>query len=433
MGAGGAACGARGAQLAFGQQVHTCYDLLHADVIVSLDCDFLASGPGWLRYARQFAARRRVRGENLSMNRLYVVEPMPTATGTKADHRMPVRVEEVEQFAWELAAALGVAQGAGPKSENPTFRQLAGSAGQDLKAHHGRSVILAGPQQPPAVHALAHAMNAALGNVGQTVFYTDPVEAKPVDQLASLQDLVKDLDAGAVDVLLILGGNPAYNAPVELGMRDRLKKAKLRIHLSLYDDETSEVCQWHLPETHFLETWSDARAFDGTVTIMQPLIAPLYGGKSAHEVLAMLTDIPQRSGYDIVKSYWSEAAHGSGFRNLVAQGGARRRGAGYRAAGEDAGAADGLGVPAAEAQAGGGDCFPSGSLGLRRPLRQQRLAAGTAAADHQDHLGQSGDHESRRPRTSTDVQIGRHGGGEVPGPHSCRCRCSSSRAMPIAA
>ena len=138
-------------------------------------------------------------------------------------------------------------------------------------------------------------MNEKLGNVGKTVFYTDPVEANSVDQLASLQDLVKDLDAGAVELLLILGGNPVFNAPVELGMRDRLKKAKLRIRLGLYADETSQVCQWQLPETHFLETWGDARAFDGTVTIQQPLIQPLYGGRSAMQLLQMLTEQPEKS------------------------------------------------------------------------------------------------------------------------------------------
>ena len=142
--------------------------------------------------------------------------------------------------------------------------------------------MIAGEYQPPAVHALAHAMNATLGNVGKTVFYTDPIEANPVDQLASLQDLVKDLDAGAVDLLLIVGGNPVFTAPVELGMRERILKARMRAHLSLYGDETSEVCQWSLPEAHYLEAWGDARAFDGTVTIQQPLIQPLYDGRSAY-------------------------------------------------------------------------------------------------------------------------------------------------------
>src|SRR5262249_2771395 len=154
-----------------------------------------------------------------------------------------------------LATALGAA--AGPKQgENHDVFKWVGAIARDLQLHKGASLVIAGEQQPPVVHALAHVMNAALGNVGKTVIYTAPIEAQPVDQLASLTELVKDLDAGAVDLLLVLGGNPAFNAPVELGMRDRLKKAKLRIHLGQHEDETSEVCQWHLPETHFLETWS---------------------------------------------------------------------------------------------------------------------------------------------------------------------------------
>ena len=127
--------------------------------------------------------------------------------------------------------------------------------------------MIAGDYQPPVVHALAHVMNASLGNVGHTVFYTDSIEVSPVDQLASLQDLVKDLDAGAVELLLVLGGNPVFNAPVEMGMRDRIRKVRVRAHLSMHPDETSEMCQWQLPEAHFLETWGDARAFDGTVSI----------------------------------------------------------------------------------------------------------------------------------------------------------------------
>jgi len=303
---------AAGARLAFGQPLNTTYDLSAADVVVALDADFLTAGPGSLRYARQFAARRRVRADHVEMNRLYVVEPMPTPTGTKADHHFPLRAADVEQFALSLASALGV-DTAGRKGATTPADKWITPIVRDLQARRGASLVLAGEQQSAAVHALAHAMNAALGNAGKTVFYTDPVEADPADQVASLSDLVKDLDAGAVDLLLILGGNPAYNAPVELGLRDRLKKATLRIHLGLQEDETSELCHWHLPMTHYLEAWSDCRAHDGTVTIMQPLIAPLYAGKSAHEVLAMLTDQPERSGYDIVKSYWNSHHTGADF------------------------------------------------------------------------------------------------------------------------
>ena len=300
------------AMQAFGQPTNTYYDFTNANVVVSLDADFLASGPGYLRYARQFSARRRVHEPSDTMNRLYVVEPMPTPTGTKADHRLPLRAGDVEEFAWALAISLGIAEG--PKTgENHDIYKWLGPIARDLQANKGTSLVVAGAHQPPIVHSLAAIMNEKLGNAGKTVFYTDSIEANPVDQLASLQDLVKDLDAGTVEVLLILGGNPAFSAPVELGMRDRLKKAKLRIRLGLHADETSEVCHWQVPETHFLETWGDARAFDGTVTIQQPLIQPLYGGRSALQMLQTFLETPEKSPYDIVKGYWASQHAGADF------------------------------------------------------------------------------------------------------------------------
>jgi molybdopterin-containing oxidoreductase family iron-sulfur binding subunit len=297
---------------AFGQPVNTYYDFTNANVVVSLDADFLASGPASLRYARQFARRRRVDAPSDTMNRLYVVEPMPTPTGTKADHRLALRSGDIEEFAWALAISLGIAQG--PKTgENHDIYKWLGPIARDLESNKGTSIVIPGEQQPPIVHALAAIMNEKLGNLGKTVFHTDPIEANPVDQLASLQDLVKDLDAGAVEVLIVIGGNPAFTAPVEFGMRDRLKKAKLRIRLGLYADETTQVCQWQVPETHFLETWGDARAFDGTVTIQQPLIQPLYGGRSAMQLLQSFTEEPEKTPYAIVKDYWKGQHPGAEF------------------------------------------------------------------------------------------------------------------------
>ena len=155
-------------------------------------------------------------------------------------------------------------------------------------------------------------MNHALGNIGKTVVYTDPIEARPEDQTASLGQLVEEMDRGLVEMLVILAGNPVFTAPADLRFGERLvadsnagrAKVPLRIHLSQYVDETSARCDWHLPETHYLEAWSDARAYDGMASIVQPLIAPLYGGKSSHEVLAILAGEPQRSGHDLVRSYW---------------------------------------------------------------------------------------------------------------------------------
>jgi MoCo/4Fe-4S cofactor protein with predicted Tat translocation signal len=293
----------QGAQLAFGTNVATRYDLEKANVVVSLDADFLCTGPGSLRYTRDFTARRKVRGTRHEMNRLYVVESTPSNTGAMADHRLPLRAVEIEAFALALAASLGVSW---PLSASSA---MAGSAwiaplARDLKRHPGASLIIAGEQHSPLVHALAHAMNQALGNVEKTVVYTEPVEASPIQQTESLRELAGDMQGGSVDTLLVLGGNPAFTAPADLGFVDALAKVSVRIHLSLYQDETSALCHWHIPEAHFLESWSDCRAYDGTVTILQPLIAPLYSGKTAHEMLASLTSQPDRSSYEIVRGYW---------------------------------------------------------------------------------------------------------------------------------
>ncbi|HWQ52877.1 MAG TPA: TAT-variant-translocated molybdopterin oxidoreductase [Bryobacteraceae bacterium] len=303
-----------GAVMAFGQPFNTYYDLRNADVIVSLDADILGSGPASLRYARQFAIRRRARSGEAVMNRLYVVEPMPSPTGTIADHRLPARAGDVEPFAVHLASGVGVGIGSIPKRPpNPEWEKWIPGMVRDLQAHRGRSLVVAGDHQPPAVHALAHAMNQLLGNVGATVFYTDPVEVSPVDHVASLQDLAKDLDAGTVNLLVIIGSNPVLTAPADLGMRERIQRARMRVHMGLYDDETAELCQWHLPEAHYLEAWGDARAFDGTVSIVQPLIMPLYQSRSAYELLGVMALTPQTSGLEIVRGYWSRQRPGADF------------------------------------------------------------------------------------------------------------------------
>ena len=163
--------------------------------------------------------------------------------------------------------------------------------------------MIAGDHQPPVVHALAHAMNDTLGNVGKTVFYTDPVDANPVNRSESLHALVDDMRAGKVDLLLILGGNPAYDAPAELEFASALKSnaVNLKVFLGTHRNETAELCQWHVPEAHYLESWSDARAYDGTVSIVQPLIEPLYGGKSAHEIITILAGQSGLTGHDLVQ------------------------------------------------------------------------------------------------------------------------------------
>ncbi|HVR24699.1 MAG TPA: TAT-variant-translocated molybdopterin oxidoreductase [Candidatus Polarisedimenticolia bacterium] len=300
-----------GAKLAFGKAVETRYDFEKADVIVSLDADFLYAGfPGNVRYIRDFAKRRN---PDDNMNRLYVVESTPTTTGAKADHRLPVRATDVEGFSRMLATEFGLEAGPHVKAgEQPDFF---GSLVRDLTSHKGVSLVIAGEQQPPAVHALAHAINAKQGNVGKTVFYSDPVDANPVNQFESIKDLVADIDAGKVDLLVILGGNPAYDAPSDLGFADVLKsnKVPLRVHLGLYQNETAELCQWHISQAHELEAWGDARAYDGTVSIIQPLIAPLYSGKSALEFVALLSGQSDATGYDLVRAYWQKQHTGGDF------------------------------------------------------------------------------------------------------------------------
>ncbi|MDW8353419.1 MAG: TAT-variant-translocated molybdopterin oxidoreductase [Bryobacterales bacterium] len=302
-----------GARLAFGEPVHAVYRLEDADVILALDADLLGSGPGAVRYAREFARRRRPYETGAAMNRLYVAEPAPTVTGAAADHRLPLPAGEIEHLLRVVAAAVGLnVANAGTSAPNDWVKAVAA----DLLQHRGRSLVVVGDQQPPTVHALAHALNEALGNVGRTVVYVEPPEADPSPQMASLRQLVDDMKAGRVETLLILGANPAYDAPADLEFARHLRNVSLRIHLGLYDDETAALCQWHVPETHYLEAWSDARAFDGTVTIQQPLIAPLYGGKSAHEMVSAWSGKPDRSGYDIVREYWQRHYRGSDFETF---------------------------------------------------------------------------------------------------------------------
>jgi len=303
-----------GAKLAFGQPVETRYDLSKADVIVSLDADFLSAGfPGNVRYIRDFAARRNPDSGN--MNRLYVIESTPSATGAKADHRHGLRPPDIEWVAWNLAAALGVNVYRARPGGQDTF---ATSFTQDLRAHQGSSLVIAGEQQPLLVHALVHAINEKLGNVGRTVLYSDPVDANPVNQIGSIKELASEIRDGKVDLLIILGGNPAYDTPVDLDFAELLKnnKVPLRIHYGLYQDETAELCHWHINAAHELESWGDARAYDGTVTIIQPLIAPLYNGKSPVEFVALLNGQADANGYDLVRAYWQTQRSSADFEQF---------------------------------------------------------------------------------------------------------------------
>jgi len=266
---------------------------------------FPGQRPGHIAYAKQYARRRKLDGPNDTLNRLYVVEPTPTVTGSSADHRLPLRAGDIELFARALAGKLGLSSPVPLSGEAAKWLE---AVAKDLQKERRASLVVAGEYQPAAVHALAHAINASLGNVGTTLYYTEPVEAESTGNLESLRELCADMDAGKVDLLLILGGNPLYDAPHDFDFTSKLKRVPTAIHLSPYYDETSVYCHWHVSESHYLETWSDARAYDGTATIIQPLIAPLYYSRSAHDVVAAFSDKPGLPAYDAVRAYWTEAS-----------------------------------------------------------------------------------------------------------------------------
>jgi MoCo/4Fe-4S cofactor protein with predicted Tat translocation signal len=303
-----------GTRQAFGEDRATVYDFTKANVVLALDSEFLTQGPGSVRYARDFISRRRVRqaradgGPAERMNRLYAVEPMLTATGAVADHRLPLRSADVEGFARALAAQLGVpgapSAGSIPESARAWLKPLA----DDLNNNRGTSIVVCGDHLPPSVHALVHAINDHLRNAGATVLYTRPVEAKPEDQLAGLRGLVREMNEDKVGVLLILGGNPVFTAPADLHFEKALERVKNSVHLGLYQDETAVLCRWHVPEAHFLECWGDARGYDGTVSIQQPLIKPLYDGASALELVAALAAAPDQvaqSALELIRAHWT--------------------------------------------------------------------------------------------------------------------------------
>jgi MoCo/4Fe-4S cofactor protein with predicted Tat translocation signal len=282
------------------------YNLADADVIVSLDADFLsgASFPGFHKLVGDYAARRKDPAKG--MNRLYAIESTPTTTGLKAEHRLGLRASEIPAFAAELAAAVGAAGAAAPAyawtDEQKVF--LAALA-KDLKASGGNSVVIPGLYQDLSVVALALAINSALGNVGKTVIAsTEPANPLPSNQIADFKALVADLNAGKVDWLVILNSNPIYNAPADLEFAAAFDKANIVAHLGPRLDETGQISHWHIPAAHYLESWSDARAYDGTVSIVQPLIDPLYGGRSAHDVLQTLLNEPELSAYEAVRETW---------------------------------------------------------------------------------------------------------------------------------
>ena len=307
-------------QAVFGQALTPQYDFSQADIVLSLDADFLDSRPSNLAYARQFAHRRDPKMG--PVNRLYVAETRYSITGGMADHRLRVRSSDILGVAAAIAQAVGgpaagLASAAAAKGGAPAGnaeKWIAAVAG-DLRNSAGRCVVVAGERQPAAVHAMAHALNVALGNVGKTVRYlSTPQESTG---LAGIRELVGDIKAGRVDTLVITAWNPVYALPVDAGFADLLDpeknpdRAKLNvIYTSLFEDETSALVNWFIPAAHQLETWSDGRSFEGTVSIAQPLVQPLFNGVPEPELLALFLDEPFRPAYQMLRDFWRGQAAG---------------------------------------------------------------------------------------------------------------------------
>ncbi|MCR4412851.1 MAG: TAT-variant-translocated molybdopterin oxidoreductase [Thermoguttaceae bacterium] len=297
-----------GATLAFGRPLRTQLALERARIIVSLDSDLLACHPAAVQYAREFAARRDPAGD--WMSRLYVVESCLSVTGSMADHRLALRPKQIAALAEALEKEIRarLAQGASPApavaaGESKAARFLSAMAADlvALNRQGGHSVVVAGPRQPAEVHAVAHRLNRLLKNVGQTVWYTEEPDPDRPPHAEAIRALADEMHAGAVETLVVLGGNPVYDAPADVAFAKALARVPTRIYLGLYPNETARVCTWRLPQAHFLETWGDARSWDGTYSVVQPLIDPLYGGRSAIEVVAMLLGQQVPKGHDLVR------------------------------------------------------------------------------------------------------------------------------------
>ncbi|HLE59988.1 MAG TPA: 4Fe-4S dicluster domain-containing protein, partial [Thermoanaerobaculaceae bacterium] len=307
-----------GTSLLFGKPYRPQYSFDQADVIVCLDADPLYDHPAGLKHARDFASRRRA--EDGTMNRLYSVEPIVSLTGAMADHRVAMASAGIAhvaanivlelvalgvRFPAEVGALLADLETARGQTPEPVF---VAAAAHDLAKSRGKGLVVTGPRQPAQVHLLAHLLNLTLGNVGATVSFTAEPEGARPRHVDAIKALTAAAGEGRVAALVILGGNPAYDAPADVGFGTVLGSVPVSVHLSGYDNETSRLCRWHLPRAHYLETWGDVRAWDGTVSVQQPLIEALYGGRSPIELLALMLDAETTSGHDTVRSTLSELA-----------------------------------------------------------------------------------------------------------------------------
>ncbi len=365
---------------AFGDYYDTQYHLQDADVVLALDADFLGGigFPGFLPLSADWAERRRFHKDK-PMNRMYAVETMPTVTGFKADHRLALRPSEIDAFAAALAAAslpgAPSNSGAGLSPEAQRFLSILLA---DIHTSGGRFAVLAGPNSSLACHNAALAVNAAQGAVGKTVFYTQTVAPLPTEQAAELKALVADMNAGKVQCLVMLSVNPLYNSPADLNFQDALNRVRNTVHLGMHLDETGMYCDWHINQAHYLESWTDTRACDGTLSIVQPMIDPLYGGKSAHDILQTLLD-PGRSAYDAVRAYAKTYLNGASARTSGQTGSAARPAPAEAPASTQAQAA--ATASAAAAQAAALASQPGATEQARKDALAARVALGLAAQD----------------------------------------------------
>ncbi len=303
-----------GCALAFGRPLRAHLALEQAEVIAAFDADILSDDPAALANARAWARSRRA--PDGTMNRLYAIEPTFSLTGGSADHRIAVTANLVPVVLGRLAEKLlkgGLALRAGTEGLRDAVSRFAahpyddpriGVLAKDLIEARGKGAIVVGPRQPAAAHALAHVLNAALGNVGAAVWYSEDPEPQRPSHREAIAKLAGEMGAGLVDTVVVLGGNPAYDAPSDLDFAKKLFGVRTTVRLGLYDDETSAVCRWHVPQAHYLEAWGDSRGFDGTAGIVQPLIEPLYDGTSAIELCATMIDGKPGHGYDLVRRSW---------------------------------------------------------------------------------------------------------------------------------
>ena len=301
-------------RLAFGRPLDLVPDFAKADIVLAVESDCVDGAPGRLAHARAIAARRRAAELKGAMSRLYAIESTPTLIGVKADHRLVLAPGQIDAALRIVAASLGAAPRDWAAIAHPHGAALRAIA-DDLARAKGRALVHVGREQPAAVHALALAINAALGAFGTILAVIEPVEGQP-DQ--PIQELARDLHDGKVDTLVIIGTNPAYSAPADLDFAAALGRAGLSIALSQYADETAARCHWHVPQAHAFEGWGDARAFDGTITLMQPQVRPIFGGRTAHEMLALWLGEPQPDGAAIVRDAWQDYARAHGIADFDA-------------------------------------------------------------------------------------------------------------------